>query len=176
MKLTVKQKKMVSWATQTIALLLVVILLHQWQTRNMLDENSDAPAVILLPDLDGNLHRISTANKNTLIYFLAPWCQVCHFSVNAVEDLSRQYRDKDVQFIIIALDWKTVNEVKAFVSQHQINIPVLLGDHTISQQFKIQGYPSYYTISASGKIFSRDIGVTTKLGLLARLKYLLASD
>ncbi|MDH5433234.1 MAG: TlpA family protein disulfide reductase, partial [Gammaproteobacteria bacterium] len=104
----------------------------------------------------------------TLIYFFAPWCQVCHASIDNLEDIYQSEKD-NINIYLVALDWKNLEEILDFLSQHQLSMPVLLGTNQTRSEYKIKGYPSYYLIDSDGKIVSKNFGYSTELGLRVRV-------
>lgn len=101
-----------------------------------------------------------------LVYFFAPWCTVCALSQPSLAAFS--IIKPDIQIIMVALDWETSQAVADFKQNHEFKLPVLLGNQELKRQWKIDAYPSYYFLDSTGEIISKDRGLVTLPGLLAR--------
>lgn len=79
-----------------------------------------------LPDVSGNQHTISEwQGKIRIINFWATWCTPCREEIPEFIALQKQYGDKGLQFIGIAIDDQ--EPVDEFVASNTINYPILLG-------------------------------------------------
>ena len=72
---------------------------------------------------------------------------------------------------MVALDWRSIEEVDQFLSQHKLTMPVLLGTNEVRDNFQISAFPSYYLISRLGEVQSKNIGYSTELGMKWRLNF-----
>lgn len=106
------------------------------------------------------------SDKKTILYFFAPWCNVCHASIDNLQNI--YLKNSDVQVIAIALDFVEESEITQFVADNQLTFPVAFGNEEVKQAFKIQGYPSYYVISEENTVVYRSTGYSTELGLYLR--------
>lgn len=160
-----KQVKWHIWITDVIVLGAIFFAVGFWQTRNMLDVDSRISAdKHLLVGLDGQISALIKPDKITLIYFFAPWCQVCSLSIGNLAYLDSE----KINVVRIALDYSHVEEVQDFANQHNITSQILLGNDGLKQQFKIQGYPTYYIIDEQQKVLAKAFGYSTALGLKLR--------
>lgn len=168
-----KKKKSIAldWGIQAIILVSIFFAITWWQQRNMLSTEQEqlAPAFSLI-SMQGELVHFDPAkqSKKTLIYFFAHWCGVCHASIDNIEAIKESVGDS-ANFYAIALDWQTKEEVENFLTQHDLTIPVLLGNQEVWKNYQISGFPSYYVIDENGKLASKDMGYTTELGMRFRL-------
>ncbi len=167
-----KKLKLLEWSIQVTLLISIFFAITWWQQRNMLSTEQEplAPAFSLVSMQDRLIQFIpEQQSKKTLIYFFATWCSVCHASIDNIEDIKTSIGNS-VNFYAIALDWQTKGEVENFLAQHELTIPVLLGDQEVWQKYQISGFPSYYVIDKNGKLTSKDMGYTTELGMRFRLR------
>jgi thiol-disulfide isomerase/thioredoxin len=148
-----------------IVLCAIAYAVSVWQSRNMLDVDSNVSvAPQILVDLAGQTSALIKSDKPTLIYFFAPWCKVCSLSIGNLE-----YLDSDkINIVRVALDYSNVEEVKSFAEKHDISSQILLGHAGLKQQFKIQGYPTYYIMDEQQKVLAKSYGYSTALGLKLR--------
>ncbi|MBV1910239.1 MAG: redoxin domain-containing protein [Kangiellaceae bacterium] len=167
------KKKILNWFFQGLLFIGIFVAISWWQQKDMLSTNAGefAPSFSLV-SMAGEVHQFlpeSTAvKKKTLIYFFAPWCSVCHASIDNIQSIHNS-SSENIDFFAVALDWKTKQEVEQFLAEHQLNIPVLLGTKQTLQDFKIKGFPSYYVVDKDGILQSKDFGYTTELGMRVRL-------
>lgn len=159
----------------TILIIFIVFnVTSYFQEMTMLDDgeisaihnNKSAYEPFQLPTLMGDTVLLENRNKFTVLYFFAPWCHICHFSIENLEDIYLQ--NHDVNVIAIALDYVSVEEVTEFSKQHQLTFPIALGNTAVKNSFKISGYPSYYVLDEENNIVSKSKGYSTKLGLYLR--------
>lgn len=148
--------------------LVAYLAISAFQTRNMLSASSGIEA----PSLSGPLLRgdsfdiaSSAGKKPVLVYFFAPWCTFCAVSSDNLVRL-RRWRDEDsLAIIAVALDWQTLEEVRAYVDRHDLELPVLLGSRRTALDWHVTAFPTYYVLDSHGLIQRRDLGYSTQLGL-----------
>ncbi|MFT5756524.1 MAG: thiol-disulfide isomerase/thioredoxin [Alteromonadaceae bacterium] len=105
-------------------------------------------------------------DKITVLYFFAPWCQICHVSIGNLQALYEKNQHIDV--IAVALDYMNTDEIKDFSLQHQLTFPIALGTEQVKKSFKINAYPSYYIINAQNTVIARSQGYSSEFGLYLR--------
>jgi len=119
-----------------------------------------------LPTLMGETIPINSQGKTTILYFFAPWCQVCHASINNLQAIYQ--KNEEIEVIAIALDFIDSEEIMKFTRKHQLTFPIALGNEAIKQSFEISAYPSYYVLNKDNVIISKAIGYSSELGLFLR--------
>ncbi|MBA6252412.1 TlpA family protein disulfide reductase [Colwellia sp. MB3u-55] len=124
------------------------------------------PQTVLLETLDDKTIELANFNKTTIIYFFAPWCQICHVSIGNLQEIYE--KNQQINVIAIALDYVDKKEVFEFSSQHQLTFPIALGTEQIKHQFKIEGYPSYYVIDDKNTVIAKSMGYSSEIGLFLR--------
>jgi thiol-disulfide isomerase/thioredoxin len=148
-----------------IILCAIVFAVSIWQSRNMLDVDSKISLdKQLLVGLDGQVSALIKSDKTSLIYFFAPWCKVCSLSIGNLEYLDPE----KINIVRVVLDYSNVQEVQDFAIKHNISSQILLGHEGLKQQFKIQGYPTYYVMDDQQKVLAKSYGYSTSLGLKLR--------
>jgi peroxiredoxin len=148
----------------------VFYAVHAWQTRNLpLDE--PAPETILsLLDSDTRAAAVSEGQAG-VVYFFAPWCFYCRTSIDNLDELVAS--GTVAWATAVALDYGDSAEVREFVEQTGISLPILMGDASTASDWSIRAFPTYYVIDKDGRISSRSVGYSTRLGM--RLRYINAS-
>ncbi len=119
-----------------------------------------------VPTLMGETISLNSQGKKTILYFFAPWCQVCHVSIGNLQALYEKNDQLDV--IAVVMDYSAIDEVLGFTTQHQLTFPVALGNEEIKQAFSISAYPSYYVINEENSIIGKSMGYSSELGLYLR--------
>ncbi len=120
----------------------------------------------VLPTIHDEVVDLYAGKSKKIIYFFAPWCEICHASIGNLQAIYEKNSDIDV--VAIALDYRSKQEVLTFTSKHQLTFPVAYGNEIVKKSFKIQGYPSYYVLDEENKIQAKSIGYSTELGILLR--------
>ena len=130
------------------------------------DEGSPADVVVgnlaptfVLTSLDGATVKSGALNgAPVVINFWATWCQVCR---SEIPELKKLAADSKVKVVGIALDQDGPDAVRAFVKEHEINYPVLMGDEQVFQRFNGAGIPYTLILDSSNRIVKIHRGVAT---------------
>lgn len=105
-----------------------------------------------------------------MIVFWAPWCGVCKVESSNISAIHQAYqKDDSVTVISIVLGYNNLQEVKDFMTAHDVDYPVLLGDKQLNHDYKIDVFPTAYIISPNGEIEDGIVGYTSEFGLRWRL-------
>jgi len=144
--------------------IIIIVAVTTWMQRNMLEANSAAKN-FELTTLTGESTKLLQPAQKTLIYFFAPWCSVCKFSMSNLDSISG-----DIRTVAVALDYRQHSEVSDFINDIEVKVPVLLGNAEIAADYKVSAYPSYYVIDDNGKILDRSMGYSSLAGLLWRTR------
>lgn len=137
-----------------------------WQTRDLLATDRQAAPKLVANNLQGQTVDIADSHgRPTLVYFFAPWCPYCSASADNLVRL-RKMRDADeLDILIVALDWESREQIQEYATEHELNVPVLLGDSTIWSDWKVRGFPTYYVLDRQLRVVRRDFGYSTQFGL-----------
>jgi len=159
-----REHKRLSLAFDVAVLVLVFLAVQAWQTRNLPDEEL-APATEL-GLLEGGRQNALRAGAPGIVYFFAPWCRVCRLSIGNLDSL---VESGQVEWAtVVALDYGDADEVRAFIEDSAVSLPVLLGTAQTAADWSVQAFPTYYVIDSDGRIQSRSVGYSTWLGMWAR--------
>jgi len=107
-----------------------------------------------------------------IVYFFAPWCFYCRTSIDNLDALVDN--GKLAWAAAVALDFGDVDEVREFVQETGIDLPVFLGNAGTARDWSVRAFPTYYVIDADGRISSRSVGYSTSLGMRFRYSKALA--
>jgi thiol-disulfide isomerase/thioredoxin len=153
------------WAKEIVVFAGILFLILAWQSRNLID--SDGTVQIKnysLVSLQGEVMPLLSEDNPTLVYFFAPWCQVCGLSIGNLDYL----RDSEVKVVAVALDYQSVEDVRDFAVKHGVNAQILLGTQGLQNTFDIRAYPTYYLLNEQKIIVASSMGYSTALGLKLR--------
>ncbi len=165
-------KKPLIWLGQLLAMLGVFLLASAYQERDLLDESGEQQAPnfvlpLLHPTVDSDTHSLQQLKgKTSIIYFFAPWCNVCRFSMPNLETI---YQKGQINAVAVALDYQSKQQVEAFADKLGLTLPIVLGNQQMALDYKIKGYPTYYVLDSELKITERSVGYSSQLGLQYRL-------
>lgn len=99
-----------------------------------------------LPSLDGDTVRSTDwTGQPVVLNFWATWCGPC---VREIPTLKKLHRAEGVQVVSIALDEQGASVVRPFVERHQIDYPVLLGNHAVFQRFNGSAIPYTFVLDS----------------------------
>jgi thiol-disulfide isomerase/thioredoxin len=150
-----------------VALMIVAFLLiSMWQTRNLPDDDHTPPLELAWLD-DMRADSAMVSGETGVVYFFAPWCFYCKKSIDNLDELVSGGQLAWAR--VVALEYESLDEVREFISETGVNLPVLLGDPQTTSDWQIRGFPTYFVIDGNGQIVSRSVGYSTKLGLQARV-------
>lgn len=155
-----------------LALLLDVILLsavffaiHSWQTRDLPVDEKAPETVLALLDGSG-IRSAVTAGEAGIVYFFAPWCFYCRHSIGNLDELLAE--GAVGWATAVALDYTDAGEVQQFIDDTGVALPVLMGHPGTAADWSVSAFPTYYVIDATGRISSRSVGYSTRLGMYFR--------
>lgn len=154
-----------SLAFDAMMILAVFLAIHAWQTRD-LPGRGPAPRTVLAILDGGGVREAIEPRATGVVYFFAPWCFYCRSSIGNLDDLVASGRI--AWGTAVALDYGDAAEVKDFISETGISLPVLMGTPGTAADWSIRAFPTYYVIDAEGRISSRSVGYSTLLGMLVR--------
>lgn len=100
-------------------------------------------------------------------YFWAPWCTVCKVSMPNLQEFHQQ-NDGKIKVVAVALSYDSEQEVIDFMESNQFDFDYVLGNVSVSQAFKIQGFPTYYMADEEGKLVAKSMGYSSELGMKIR--------
>lgn len=155
------------WLIQLAIVLIVVMIVSAFQARHLISRGEAAPNFVLR-DLQGVEHELAQyRGKTVLLAFMAPWCTVCGLEASNLVAVSDDDPDKVVLGLMI--DYSSPAEAQAFVEEHEITFPVLLGNESVHRAYAVKSFPTLYVIDEEGAIRHAVVGYTTWAGLKLRL-------
>lgn len=158
-----------TWTRDILFGLLIIVGFIAYQNRNLLEDDGSVQINSQnFITLSGDMYSLAPSDKKTLVYFFAPWCAVCKMSIANLDVVD----ENEYNVVRIALDYQSVEEIKAFAKAAGVKGTVLLGGEPHKERFNISGYPTYYILDEQLQVISHDMGYSTSLGLRLRTKVL----
>lgn len=126
-----------------------------------------------LTDLEGNTVSLSDyRGQNVYINFWASWCGPCKLEMPDIEEIHREYQDKDLVVLTINVG-ESQNVVEKYIDNNGFSFTVLLDpDMTASKLYKVNSIPVSFFIDKEGKIRSQRVGLLTKEQMLSYIEKL----
>ncbi|MFV7790592.1 TlpA family protein disulfide reductase [Aliarcobacter lanthieri] len=112
-------------------------------------------------------------NKAVIIDVFATWCPPCIESIPKLREIKEKYQD-DLEIVsVLFQDEKTVEEIKEFIKEYQINYPITMGEENdkLAQELNVRKIPEMFLFSKDGKFIHKFIGNTPKEELEKYIKF-----
>ena len=157
------------WGSLAVDVALIVtafMLVSMWQTRDLPNDDYTPPLELAWLD-DMRADTVLVPGKVGVIYFFAPWCFYCRKSIDNLDELVAS--DKLAWARLVALEYGDLDEIREFIKETGVDLPVLLGGPQTSNDWSIRGFPTYCVIDEDGQIASRSVGYSTRIGLQTRV-------
>jgi len=156
-----------SIAIQIVVFVVIFNVLSWFRATSMLstDTKLSHEPQVLTTLMDDEI-QLRANGKETILYFFAPWCSICHFSMDNLEEFYLE--NQDINVIAVALDYTEISEIRDFTKQHQLTFPIALGNEQVKRQFNVSGYPSYYVIDENNVVTEKSLGYSSKIGMYLR--------
>ena len=169
------------WQVAVFLLVMVLLVMVALQMRrsgplaaSQVGAGDSAPG-FSLQTFDGKTVNLSDLRgKVVLVNFWASWCIPCSQEAPDLENAWRQYKDKNVVFVVV--DYvDTETEAHAYLTRYDITYlnGADLGTR-ISQAYRIRGVPETYIVNKAGKLSATFIGPTTLDQIRAKIDPLLS--
>ena len=155
-----------SLAFDVVLIIMVFGLISLWQTRDLPDaENTPVLEAVWLDEMKAD--SVMGSGEVGVVYFFAPWCFYCR---NSIDNLDELVDSGELAWArVVALEYGSLEEVRQFIKETGINLPVLLGSSKTTEDWQIRAFPTYFVIDKNGNISSRSVGYSTAIGLQTRV-------
>ncbi len=157
------------WGSLAFDVFLIVVafsMVSMWQTRNLPDaEHTPTLEAFWLDDMKAD--NVMVSGEVGVVYFFAPWCFYCR---NSIGNLDRLVKSGKLAWArVVALEYGDLDEVREFIKETGVDLPVLLGNQQTTRDWQIRAFPTYFVIDKDGQITSRSVGYSTSIGLQTRV-------
>ena len=114
--------------------------------------------------------------KAKLVVFFATWCMPCMQEVPALMDLQNEYGEGDFTVIAISVD-NRIENVQSFISNQQINYPVLMFTEQVISNFGgIPGLPTTFMVDKDDNVLKKYPGLVPHALLEREVKRMLVVE
>ena len=115
---------------------------------------------ICLEDLQGKKWELKhLKGKVVFLNFWATWCGPCKEEMPSMEELCKQFKDKDFVFLTISVDYAGVKPVKEYIEKNRYTFPVLIDPKGKTLDlFEVRGIPTTFLIDQKGGLIGKAIG------------------
>lgn len=152
---------------QVVFFIIIFNVLSWFRESSMLSSETSMPLnQYQVEQLNGDKLFVQAHNKKTLVYFFAPWCQICNLSIENLEALHQ--KKPEINIMAVALDYESRDSVVQFAMHHHLSFPIAYGTPEVKMAFKIKAYPSYYVLDKNNTIIGKSLGYSTETGLFLR--------
>ncbi len=129
-----------------------------------------------LENIKGKKYGLSELTGKVIVlnfWFIA--CQPCIMEMPDLNELVKEFKDKEVVFLAIALNSK--KELKKFIKKNKFRYSIIADGQVTAQSYQIKGYPTNIIIDKSGVIqyVSTGVGPNNKENLQKAIKQLLSN-
>lgn len=154
---------------QALLFVFVFMAISAYQARTLLATDRQAAPALEAISLQGDQFRLTDIDgRPVLIYFFAPWCPYCSASADNIVRLRRLLSEEQLAIVVVALDWRDKAQIQSYADEHELNVPVVMGNRQIAQDWQVHGFPTYYVLDSEHRVVRRDFGYSTQIGLLWR--------
>jgi thiol-disulfide isomerase/thioredoxin len=115
---------------------------------------------VSLEDLQGKKWELKHCKgKVVFLNFWATWCGPCKEEMPSMEELCKQFKNKDFVFLTISVDYAGTKPVKEFIEKNCYTFPVLIDPKGKTLDlFEVRGIPTTFLIDQKGGLIGKAIG------------------
>ena len=146
-------KKHLGGALQVLMVLVALIAVSAFQSRNMLSTSDSLAPPLVAPLLQGGTYDLAQSRDRPVLVS------------DNLRRLRRLRSEDSLEIVAVALSWQDREEVVDYVERHDLDLPVLLGGREAANDWSVYAFPSYYVLDSEHRIRRRDLGYSTQLGL-----------
>ena len=133
------------------------------------------PAFVLADVVDGKeVASDAFRGKTLLVTFFATWCPPCLQEIPTLVELQKEFANDGFSVIGLSVDQGGSPEVARFVTQQEINYPVLMADAQTAENFGgVYGIPVSFLVNKSGNVVKTYTGLMPHKVLLKDIRHVM---
>lgn len=110
--------------------------------------------------------------KAVIVDIFATWCPPCIETIPKLREIKDKYSDSLEIVSVLFQDEKTIEEMKEFIKEYQINYPITMGEENqkLADELGVTKVPEMFLFSKSGKFIHKFVGNVPKEELEKYLK------
>ena len=127
-----------------------------------------------------NMKTTLEAKKGVLIFFWSIFCEPCKAELPVIQELSRAYREKGIEFVGVAIDGSPMKDaLAAFLKQEDFGFLALIDELNPDESFKVSdpygvaGTPTLYILDGDGVVKFAKVGRASEEELEEVIKQIL---
>jgi cytochrome c biogenesis protein CcmG/thiol:disulfide interchange protein DsbE len=118
-----------------------------------------APEFTLENVRGGKFSSSELKGKVVVVDFWATWCPPCKVEIPEYNKLRAQLKDRGVEFLGVTYQSGSIEDVKPWLKELEIQYPVVMGDDAIDAGLGGHfGYPTTFLIGKDWKVYRKIIG------------------
>jgi thiol-disulfide isomerase/thioredoxin len=158
-----KKRPWKKWLAEALLVVLALLAVHFWQTRELPQGTAPALRGTLL---DGRQVALEDyRGEPLLVHFWASWCPVCRLEEDTIQALSRQW-----PVLTVAMQSGDEQAVHGYMDREGLDFPVLVdGSGAVARRWQVRGVPVSLVLDGQGQIRFAVVGYATRAGLILRL-------
>ncbi|MCC6287279.1 MAG: TlpA family protein disulfide reductase [Chitinophagaceae bacterium] len=108
-----------------------------------------------LKDINGNsLNLTDFKGKKVFVNMWATWCPPCRAEMPSIQQLYEKTKDKNVQFVMIALD-EDFNKSISYMQSSALLLPAFHPADALPALLDVQGIPATFIFDESGSLIKK---------------------
>ena len=113
-----------------------------------------------LKALDGSQQSLADVlgRKATLVVFFFPTCPYCNAAFPEVQKIYDRYKDQGLSMVWINVLPDEEKLIAPWRAQHGYTAPVLLGNRSVANDYKLRMTPTHFLLDAKGAVLSTHAG------------------
>jgi len=144
-------------------LIFIVSNIISYVRKPVLDSNTLATLNVTL--IDGSQYSLKKG-KLLLVHFWATWCPTCRLEASNIETVSGKY-----EVLTIAVNSGDNATIQTYMHDRDLHFRVVNDNKgTWARQFHVEAYPTTFIYDTKGNLRFTEVGYTSTVGLLGRLK------
>ena len=122
-------------------------------------KNAPPAADFSLPDMDGELHKLSDfRGKTVIVNFWATWCPPCRAELPSMNRAWAKIKDDDVVMIAVNVG-EDEDTIFSFMGDYPIDFLMLMDQNSqVIESWPVKGLPTTYIVDPQGRLYYRAIG------------------
>ncbi len=117
-------------------------------------------------DINGKKIEINKNSFPLIIHFWGSWCPVCTQEISNIDTVAKKYN-----LISIAVDSGDDEKIKHWLKDRGVNFTVINDrDGKIASRAGVKIFPTTLIFDKSGELKFSEVGYTTTVGLISRIK------
>lgn len=147
---------LMDWGIALALTLLGFWLLSWWRTPELPDQAPDWT----LESIEGDTVSLSDFEGHTVVLnFWATWCGPCKMEIPEFRAFVEEY--PSIPVLGIAID-SNAAELARFSKQNKMNYPILIGNSTVKQEYKVSTLPMTVIVGPTGEVLDVHSGIMLK--------------